>query len=46
VTFDGANLTNANFTEAILTRTRFYNAAISGADFTDAIIDAYQVNLL
>ena len=29
-----------------MTRTRFYDANISGADFTDAIIDRYQVSLL
>jgi uncharacterized protein YjbI with pentapeptide repeats len=39
-------MTNAIFTEAIMTRTRFYDANISGADFTDAIIDRYQVSLL
>lgn len=43
VTLDGANLTNAIFQEAILTRSRFYDTTITGADFTDALIDRYQL---
>lgn len=46
VTFDGANLKNAIFTEATLIRSRFYDSDITGADFTDALIDRYQVSLL
>ena len=46
VTLDSANLKNAIFTEATLTRSRFYDADITGADFTDALIDRYQVSLL
>jgi uncharacterized protein YjbI with pentapeptide repeats len=46
VTLDFANLTNAIFVEAIATRTRFYDTIITGADFTDAVIDRYQVSLL
>ncbi len=46
VTFDRANLKNAILQEATLTRSRFYGAVITGADFTDALIDRYQVTLL
>jgi len=43
-TLDGAKLTNAIFQEAILTRSRFFaDADITGADFTDALIDRYEV---
>jgi len=34
-----ANLTNAIFQEAILNSLGFYDANITGADFTDALID-------
>jgi uncharacterized protein YjbI with pentapeptide repeats len=37
---------NAIFTEATLTSSRFDNADITSADFTDALIDRYQVSLL
>ncbi len=46
INLESANLTNAILTEAILTRARFVDAEITGADFTDAIIDRYQVSLL
>jgi uncharacterized protein YjbI with pentapeptide repeats len=36
VTLDGANIKNAIFTEATLTRSLFYNADITDADFTEA----------
>lgn len=41
--FNNANLTNCIFQEAILTSSRFDRATITGADFTDALIDRYQV---
>jgi uncharacterized protein YjbI with pentapeptide repeats len=44
VTLDNANLKNAIFQEAVMTSTRFYEADITGADFTDALIDRYQVS--
>ncbi|SRR5579883_1064341 len=46
VTLDSANLKNAIFREAMMVRSRFYDAIITGADFTDALIDRYQVALL
>jgi uncharacterized protein YjbI with pentapeptide repeats len=46
VTLDNANLKNAIFQEATMIRSRFYDADITGADFSDAIIDRYQVSLL
>ena len=46
VTLDFANLTNAILVEAIATRTRFYDTTITGADFTNAVLDSYQVSLL
>jgi uncharacterized protein YjbI with pentapeptide repeats len=46
VTLDSADLTNAIFVDAIATRTRFYDAIITGADFTNTVIDRYQVNLM
>ncbi|MCU0536529.1 MAG: pentapeptide repeat-containing protein [Hydrococcus sp. Prado102] len=46
VTLDFADLTNAIFTDAIATRTRFYDTKIEGADFSGAVLDRYQVNLL
>lgn len=46
VTLDFANLTNAIFVNAIATRTRFYDTIITGADFSDAVIDSYQVTLM
>ncbi|PSF32269.1 hypothetical protein C7H19_21815 [Aphanothece hegewaldii CCALA 016] len=46
VTLDLANLTNAIFVNAIATRTRFYDTIITGADFSDAVIDSYQIALM
>jgi uncharacterized protein YjbI with pentapeptide repeats len=46
VTFDFADLSDAIFTDAIATRSRFYDAKITGADFTNAVIDIYQVKLM
>ncbi len=46
VTLDNANLTNAILIEAIAMRSRFYDTTITGADFSDAIIDRYQVSLM
>ncbi len=46
VTLDSANLTNAIFVDAIATRTRFYDTIITGADFTGAVLDRYQVALM
>lgn len=43
VLFDGADLTNAIFVEAITTSSSFGDAIITGADFSDAIIDRFQV---
>jgi uncharacterized protein YjbI with pentapeptide repeats len=46
VTLDFANLTNGIFVDAIATRTRFYDTIITGADFTGAVLDHYQVALM
>ncbi len=46
VTLDFADLTNAILVDAIATRSRFYDTKITGADFSNAIIDAYQVTLM
>ncbi len=46
VTLDFADLTNTIFTDAIATRSRFYDTIITGADFTNAVIDSYQVKLM
>ncbi len=46
VTLDFADLRDAILVEAIATRSRFYDANISGADFSDALLDTYQVKLL
>lgn len=46
VVFDEANLTNAILIGAIATNTRFFGAVIIGADFSDAILDPYQVSLM
>ena len=46
VNLDNANLTNAILEGAVATSTTFNNAIITGADFSDAILDRYQVYLL
>jgi uncharacterized protein YjbI with pentapeptide repeats len=46
VTLDFADLTNAVLTDVIATRSRFYDATITGADFSNAVIDSYQVTLM
>jgi hypothetical protein len=37
---------NAISVGAIATRTRFYDTKIEGADFTNAVLDRYQVALM
>ncbi len=44
--FEGANLTNAILVEMTATSTSFYQVEVTGADFTDALIDRYQVSQL
>jgi uncharacterized protein YjbI with pentapeptide repeats len=39
----GSNLTNAILREATMSRTSFDDVIITGADFTDAILDRYEV---
>jgi uncharacterized protein YjbI with pentapeptide repeats len=46
VTLDFADLRDALLVGAIATRSRFYDTLIEGTDFSDAVIDQYQVNLL
>ncbi len=46
VKLDGADLTNAILNGTFLTRSSFEGTKITGADFTDAIINRYQVKLL
>ena len=46
VTFDFSDLTDAILVDAIATRTRFYDTDIKGADFSNAVIDVYQVSLM
>ncbi|NEQ31688.1 MAG: pentapeptide repeat-containing protein [Leptolyngbya sp. SIO4C5] len=43
VVFDGANFTNALFTDAIATSSTFTDAVIQGADFSNTILDRYQI---
>jgi uncharacterized protein YjbI with pentapeptide repeats len=45
-TLDEADLTNAILVGATMTRTRFFGTKVTGADFTDALIDRSQVKLL
>jgi uncharacterized protein YjbI with pentapeptide repeats len=42
----GADLSDANLTEALLLRTIFENVKITGADFTDAVLDGLQIKQL
>lgn len=46
VALDNSNLTNAIIREAVATSTNFDGAIITGADFSDSILDRYQVYLL
>jgi uncharacterized protein YjbI with pentapeptide repeats len=46
VALDNSDLTNAIFHEAIATSTSFNDTIVTGADFSDAILDRYQVYLL
>ena len=46
VILDQAILTNAILTNAMMSSTRFYDAEITGADFTEAFIDRYQAKLM
>ncbi|QDZ40517.1 pentapeptide repeat-containing protein [Euhalothece natronophila Z-M001] len=44
--FTGTDLTNAVLTEAMMLRSKFDNAKIEGADFTDAVVDRLQMTKL
>lgn len=46
VALDNSNLTNAIIREAVATSTNFDGATITGADFSDSILDRYQIYLL
>lgn len=46
VKFTNANLSDAVFVESILLRSTFDGVDITGADFTDAILDGFQVKEL
>lgn len=46
VKFTNADLTDVVFVEAILLRSTFDGVDITGADFTDAILDGFQVKQL
>ena len=43
VFFDGSDMTNAVFVEAIATSSSFADTIITGADFSDSIIDRIQI---
>ncbi len=43
VAFDGSDMTNVVFVEAIAISSTFSNTIITGADFSDSIIDRFQV---
>jgi uncharacterized protein YjbI with pentapeptide repeats len=43
VQWPGSDLTNAVLTNVIATGTSFYSVEVTGADFTDALLDRYQV---
>lgn len=43
---EGADLTDAIAIGAIFTRSTFENTIVTGADFSDALIDAYEVKRL
>ena len=46
VTFDQTDLTNAISTDAMMSSSTFGNAVVTGADFSGAIVDRYQVKLM
>lgn len=46
VDFGGANLSNTIWTEAVLLFSTFEDANITGADFTEALLDGAQVKAL
>jgi len=46
VTLDFADLSKAILVDTVATRSRFYDALITGADFTGALVDRYQVKLM
>jgi uncharacterized protein YjbI with pentapeptide repeats len=46
VDFRGADLSDAVLVEAIMLRSRFDDADITGADFTDTVLDGVQVKKL
>ena len=43
VSFENSDLTNAIFQDAVATSTNFEGATITGADFSNAILDRYQI---
>ncbi len=45
-TFEGADLSDAVFTSAMMLRSRFTNAKIDGADFSFAILDRVEIGRL
>lgn len=42
----GADLTNALLIGVTATRTSFQNVTVTGADFTDAILDRFEISEL
>ena len=44
--FTGVDLTNAVLTEAMMLRSKFDNAQVEGADFTDAVVDNLEAKKL
>ncbi len=46
VDFTGADLSDGVFVEAIMLRSRFDDADVTGADFTDAVLDGVQIKKL
>ncbi|WP_019506696.1 pentapeptide repeat-containing protein [Pleurocapsa sp. PCC 7319] len=46
VDFNNSDLTNAIFRDAVATSTNFEGTTITGADFSDAILDRYQIYLM
>lgn len=46
VFWSGADLSNAILQEATMTRTSFQDVTVTGVDFTDAILDRYEISQL